>query len=772
MKNWTQQQMSLLVLLMSLAVVANIFSMPLLFGVDFLFGSIFVMVILYRYGLWPAFITTLIASAYTYLLWKHPYAIIFLCAEILWVGWLYQRSQHPNFVLYDIMYWLVLGIPLVWGAFSFAMNMPLHIIGLVALKWSVNSLFNTIIAVFLITYTPFGKRQRQNSDSPYSYTLSFRQIIYNILTLFVLAVTFMTMFFNTHVGVQSIRDRVVTRLRTNYAWADELITVDLRNTLNLLHKLDQRLQNSAAQELHTIAEAVQQAVPNVLGLCGDYAKRINLSPVCDVTLTSNTTFPHFSPMQHRPGFDQATMRIDISPRLYVFIDTTYWQQGLRKLTNNVQLYLTILDHHNYVIASSFVDQLPAKPFTRHQASELQAIDDNMQLWVPNEVKSQSTIAQWGKSFYVYQAPLQHNVNWQLVIEIPLASYQRELFSLYLKNLSAILAVAFFIVLVATWLSRWLVSSLEKLSTVTFELTRNFTEDKQLYFPHSHISEVIKLINHFSHMAQSLRQQYQQLNAAYQAADMVNQKLTHSINYAQNIQHAMLPNEAAVRRLLPDSFILWQPRDVISGDMVYIENVAGTTVIVVLDCTGHGVPGALLTMLAINNLRRIVESEGCTEPALILQHLSTTVKINLRQNHASTTSNDGLDAAVCCVHLQQQIVEYAGARIPLFYIHNNQIQQILADKYSLGYKRAEVSFNFTTHRISLLDTVFYLATDGFTDQMGGDKGLPLGNKRFQAHLLSLYKQPLPQQAASLQKVLFDYQAERERQDDITIVGFRF
>jgi PAS domain S-box-containing protein len=259
--------------------------------------------------------------------------------------------------------------------------------------------------------------------------------------------------------------------------------------------------------------------------------------------------------------------------------------------------------------------------------------------------------------------------------------------------------------------------------------------------------------------------------AYEVIESVNNKIMQSIQYAKLIQSSLLPNLDSVKTFLPKSFCLWQPRDVVGGDMLYLEQFEKDVLVAVLDCTGHSVPGALMTMVATTQLRRIIQGEGCHQPADILQRLNWLVKNSLQQDTEHARSDDGLDAAICLVKPQEQQLLFAGAKLPLYYLHQDQIKMIKGDKQNLGYKRSDVNFNFTTHTLSLENgMIFYLATDGFIDQLGGTKRLPLGNKRFQAWLLEHRQKPVAEQDVPLLKAFQEYQGENERQDDVTVVGF--
>jgi signal transduction histidine kinase/DNA-binding response OmpR family regulator/serine phosphatase RsbU (regulator of sigma subunit) len=259
--------------------------------------------------------------------------------------------------------------------------------------------------------------------------------------------------------------------------------------------------------------------------------------------------------------------------------------------------------------------------------------------------------------------------------------------------------------------------------------------------------------------------------AREAAEAVNQAIMESIQYAKLIQSALLPNMEQVKIYLPDSFFIWMPRDIVGGDMVYTESFEQNFIIALMDCTGHGVPGAFMTMVATTHLKRIIKDEGCYEPSDILKRLNFLVKTSLQQDTEYARSDDGLDAAVCFIKPHEKILKFAGAKLPLYYLSHDQLQIIKGDKQSLGYKKSNVDFQFTTHTIEIEPGLCcYLTTDGFIDQLGGSKRFPFGNKRFKKLLMDNHHLPFAEQSEKLLQAFKEYKGNNNRQDDVTVVGF--
>ncbi|MDM8516142.1 response regulator [Desulfobacterales bacterium HSG16] len=245
----------------------------------------------------------------------------------------------------------------------------------------------------------------------------------------------------------------------------------------------------------------------------------------------------------------------------------------------------------------------------------------------------------------------------------------------------------------------------------------------------------------------------------------------SIRYAKMIQSSLFPNPEQTTKLLPNSFFIWIPRDIISGDIYFVDFFKDGFIVAVIDCTGHGVPGGFMTMIASSGLRRIIHGEGGRNPSDILKRLNLIVKTTLQQDTDFALSDDGLDAAVCLVRPRHKSLVYAGARLPLYLVHQGKLKVIKADKQSLGYKRSDLKYNFKSHNIRIEEGMcFYMATDGYTDQLGGSRKRRFGTRRLKKLLLKTTSMSFPRQKKLFLDAFNKYKGGGARQDDVTIVGF--
>ncbi len=292
----------------------------------------------------------------------------------------------------------------------------------------------------------------------------------------------------------------------------------------------------------------------------------------------------------------------------------------------------------------------------------------------------------------------------------------------------------------------------------------------------------------------LEQTEAELSQSKEIAESANKKLISSIRYAKMIQQSLLPSPENIRYFLPESFFIWMPRDIVGGDFIFTACVKDRFVIAVIDCTGHGVPGAFMTMVAGFALKKIIEDEGGHDPAQILKRLCFLVKTSLRQDTAYSLSDDGLDAAIVSIGLPvwgtgfgvrgsglpltpdpepRTSLIFAGAKLPLYYIASDEVMIVKGDRKNIGYRRSDPNFNFTNHQISAEKGMsFYIATDGFTDQLGEKDQRRLGTRRFMNLLKESAGPPFIKQRNRLLRAFYEHKGKNEIQDDVTVVGFCF
>jgi serine phosphatase RsbU (regulator of sigma subunit) len=253
------------------------------------------------------------------------------------------------------------------------------------------------------------------------------------------------------------------------------------------------------------------------------------------------------------------------------------------------------------------------------------------------------------------------------------------------------------------------------------------------------------------------------------------EIVESINYARKIQSAMLPTETYFSELLKENFIFYKPRDIVSGDFYWIKKVNQYIVLAVADCTGHGVPGAFMSMLGMSYLNEIVLRREITQANQILNELREQIKYSLRQHGQRDESKDGIDMALCVIDLESMKLQYAGANSPLYLIKESRVKpelnEIKADLMPLGYYQRE-DRTFVNHDIQLeMGDTFYMFSDGFLDQKGGKEGKKFLSKNFKNLLLKIYDQAMDDQKEILEETLSDWMGDHSQIDDILVIGVR-
>ncbi len=260
--------------------------------------------------------------------------------------------------------------------------------------------------------------------------------------------------------------------------------------------------------------------------------------------------------------------------------------------------------------------------------------------------------------------------------------------------------------------------------------------------------------------------------AYIEMEERNKEIMDNIIYARHIQEAMLPNIEILRRQFPESFILYRPKDIVSGDFYWFEEYQSSFVIVAADCTGHGVSGALISMMGHCLLNTIVAVRGITRPADIIRRLNNGIRHFLKQDMNQNYSGDGMDIAVCTIDRKNDSLQFAGANRSLYYIANNDLELIRGNKFGIGGRPDDSIMEYTNHEMSYVPNgIIYLSTDGFADQLGGDLDKRLSTKRLLNWLGSLYRMDADSQLNILNEWFDAWKGENEQTDDVLMIGLR-
>lgn len=261
-----------------------------------------------------------------------------------------------------------------------------------------------------------------------------------------------------------------------------------------------------------------------------------------------------------------------------------------------------------------------------------------------------------------------------------------------------------------------------------------------------------------------------LSAQNDEISQKNASITASINYAKRIQEAMLPLKDKITAGLPENFILFKPRDIVSGDFYWYTEKDGKIIYTAVDCTGHGVPGALMSMIGSEILTTIVNTNGITKADLILEKMNEYVIKALKQEKEGL-SQDGMDMALCVIDKENKTVEFSGAKNPLIYITEGELKQVKASRNGIGGYQLEAK-DYTAELIHVQSpSWFYMFSDGFQDQFGGPRNRKFMIKRLKQLLIDIHYKPMEEQHKILDRIIEEWMKDTPQTDDIILIGFK-
>lgn len=356
---------------------------------------------------------------------------------------------------------------------------------------------------------------------------------------------------------------------------------------------------------------------------------------------------------------------------------------------------------------------------------------------------------------------------------------------YYILLSVVLFSILFGVVLGTFVSRKLGKPIKVLSRSINQVIENdFRGEIGSGFAFATNDEITTLANDFRYMLAKIQErtaeleqqkeeistQAESLRGANAQIQKKSRSIISSINYAKRIQDAVLPDTETRLSLLPDSFVFYKPRDIVSGDFYWVEQLEDKMIIAAADCTGHGVPGALMSVLGINAFRNILIQEQVWQPDQILNRLNQRIRTTLRQEHSSM--HDGMDIALAVWEPAAARLYFSGAKNPLVRVREGKMEMFKGDRSPIGGLPKEFRHPFTLHTLEVQEgDQFYMYSDGYQDQFGGEKDRKLLSKNFRKLLLEHAHLSAAAQHDALKQHLKNWMGNRRQIDDIMVFGFR-
>ena len=508
--------------LVAAGLAGNYFKFPVFLNIDFLFGSIFAMLALQFLGPVQGILAAAIISIYTYILWNHPYAIIIMTAEVAVVGWLMGRRKM-GMVLADTLYWLIIGTPLIYIFYHVAMHVPFSNASIVMTKQSVNGIANTLVA--RLVFTGFGLRLRASLTS-------FSELVCNLLALFVLCPALIMLAVGSRTDFAETDRQIRTSLIQDSQLMNQYLENWVENRESAIVTLAEMAASRSPQQMQSYLELAKRSDANFLriGLLDREATITAYFPLLDElgheNIGKNFTDRPFIPTLKRtlkPMLSEVVMGRIGTPKpmitmlVPVVIDGEYggYVTGILSLEQirehlnkskheNATLY-TLIDKNGNVIMTSRTDQKVMTHFVRGSGT-INHLDAGICQWVPVVPPNTSIMERWKSSFYVAETAIGRMAEWKLILEQPVAPFQKMLYDNYTGKLTLLFLILLGALVLAELLNRRSIVTLEKLRKITRDLPGRLSTDgkgKEIAWPESRIIEMEALCHNFREMALAL-----------------------------------------------------------------------------------------------------------------------------------------------------------------------------------------------------------------------------------------------------------------------------
>lgn len=536
----------LLVILIAVGYAGNYFNYPFGFGVDFLFGSIAVLIVVSLYGIWWGALASLIASSYTIILWQHPYALIIFVCETLFVGWRIRQGKK-SLLTNDVIFWLCVGIPLVLVFYGLILQVGVVTTAIIALKQPVNGIFNALIASLVLNYKPI---HRWANSPPNKATLFFEQILLNLLVAFLLIPALILMVVNNNAAIEHEQEALIATLDTS---AQNLVT-DLRRWHQSGLEALRFLAKTSSQSKIIVSGQTQHSIDMVVDSLPLFKDIYIIN--ADFKVIAETSMPQESVNQQ---LDFSQLKFPRQPQIFVLspsdsnsskikpkilqtlpiilddrwlgniiaeLNIDFIRQLLTTATYSVPLRSTLRDENQLLIASTNQELNQQETFSSRngEISEVKSADSKQKIyhWLPM-MEGKPLIARWRESFYAEKLLIDEEIPLILSMEAPAVTYIDYLQLLYIKSLAILLAIALLSILIAKFLSRLLVKPLVELAIFTTNLPYKILDNENITLPRSSVIEMNALSNNFEVMSSTIEKNIQQVKLTNQELQLAKEK---------------------------------------------------------------------------------------------------------------------------------------------------------------------------------------------------------------------------------------------------------
>ncbi len=582
----------LFVFLIILGILGNYFSFPMFFGVDFLFGSIATLMILYFFGIAWGLLSAVIISGYTYYLWNHPYAIIIFTCEVLIIGLLMKDSKR-NLLQCTGIYWLFIGIPLVYLFYRMVMHMDGTATLLIMLKQSVNGIFNALMASLILMLLPLYNKIFKSFIYPRQ--VAFREILFNVMAALIIVPALSFMFFEGRAYIHNMQNDIVSDIRSlstdikrhMSAWIYQHLVA-----VNELAEIAGQTEMKFSDELQKHTEIIKKSFPDFHNMYVADANATTISfhpeknergePTIGLNFADRDYFKKLR-STHQPVISEVLMGrggvfspiITISAPIIKegrFSGYSLGALDLKKVYKIIQLYekegkfnITIIDAKGQVIASTLEPEETSQINGKRSAGNIIYLDEGIYHWIPYG-KNIPKMIRFKNSFYVKESDFSEITQWKLVVEYPVALQQKNLYDYYIRYLFMVLILCVLSFIVALFISSKLTMPLSSLADITTRLAvpkRRIESD--LRFPESTINEIQSLVVNFKIMTRELDKNFLMLQERSAELENINKELTQKLDELKSAQKALRESElkaSTILNVIPDLVVLLDKNGII------------------------------------------------------------------------------------------------------------------------------------------------------------------------------------------------------------------
>ena len=520
-----------LILLIIAGFLGNYCRWTLFFNIDFLFGSIAVWIVVCLYGVGWGTLAGFIAGLCTYAIWHHPYTAFTFTAEALFVGWMFHRRQQNNIVLLDGLFWLVIGMPLVWLFYAVILQLEPTQALIILFKQPVNGIFNALIASLLLTHSPI---HRWVNRPPAISTLSLQQTLFNLLVAFVLFPTLILIV----LASRQVVDDIQNTMRLNLNYASRYLTVEVERwyerRLTAVNKLAElaSLQNTVLQQN---AAFVSRSFPefrhiHVLDESGGKILDLDRNPIPSSAFNESKYFeqlrrslkPFISPVLLSGNSSSPVTLLGVpimrdgklAGAIFSEIDLSRLTMFLQPNLGEESLQVVLVDQQQTVAASTKLEWIGKQEFNWRKDGKVNQIGAQAYHWLPTS--GSSLVMEWQNSLFVKESAISQTIPWTLIVQIAATPQANLIQQVHTRNMALLLLILGLALILATLVSRQLVQPLSQLAEVTTNLPNKLLEQEPINWVQSRVTELALLVKNFRSMAASLQQKFGEINQVNQS----------------------------------------------------------------------------------------------------------------------------------------------------------------------------------------------------------------------------------------------------------------